>query len=113
MFHSQKQHHLDAKDSPASAGGGALRLTDDKFVGWMPEPETNETKVPRGIPRLLHKKSKTGCQRCRARRVKVQFPFHESSIPSIPFIRSMAFRQAGPTPVLVSEYFILFIWDLS
>jgi hypothetical protein len=41
-----------------------------KFVGWVPGSEN----VPRKTaPRLHHKKSRTGCQQCRARRVKVCF----------------------------------------
>ena len=55
--------------------------------------ETRQARDPvrgggRGLksaPRLGHKKSRTGCQQCRTRRVKVQFPF---SLPSLLFMNS-------------------------
>ncbi|KAH7411366.1 hypothetical protein BKA64DRAFT_570189 [Cadophora sp. MPI-SDFR-AT-0126] len=37
------------------------------FVGWTPDAET---KVRKSAPRLYHKKSRMGCQQCRARRIK-------------------------------------------
>jgi hypothetical protein len=40
------------------------------FVGWVPGSENAPRKT---APRLHHKKSRTGCQQCRARRVKVCF----------------------------------------
>lgn len=36
-------------------------------------PVEHERKGKKGAPRLYHKKSRKGCQRCRARRVKVRF----------------------------------------
>ncbi|RFU24694.1 hypothetical protein B7463_g11650, partial [Scytalidium lignicola] len=36
------------------------------FVAWRPE----DAPIRKGLPRLYHKKSRNGCQRCRARRVK-------------------------------------------
>jgi hypothetical protein len=54
------------------------RSVDNMFVGRNPppneKPNPNEKKGPKGVPRLSHKKSRTGCQRCRARRVKVTYP---------------------------------------
>lgn len=46
--------------------GGSNESTT--FVDYVPG-----TRITRGIPRLSHKKSRTGCQRCRARRVKVRY----------------------------------------
>jgi hypothetical protein len=80
------KNHQDSKDaadstSRAAAALSRIRITDDMFVGWQPPPPNeqpggpNEKKGPKGVPRLSHKKSKTGCQRCRARRVKVPPPF--------------------------------------
>ncbi|KAG0646571.1 Sterol regulatory element-binding ECM22 [Hyphodiscus hymeniophilus] len=73
-----KRDQQDSKDagtdstSAAEVGVARIKITDDMFVGWSPPPpneQPNEKKI-KGIPRLSHKKSKTGCQRCRARRVK-------------------------------------------
>lgn len=76
---SNKNQQKDSKDAvdPTSIAEAAARITitDDMFVGWTPPPpndQPNEKKGPKGLPRLSHKKSKTGCQRCRARRVKVR-----------------------------------------
>lgn len=52
--------------SPGDNGGS--ELTSTTFVGFVPEARGAER---RGAPRLSHKKSRTGCQRCRTRRVKV------------------------------------------
>ena len=75
---SRKQRDSDAAGSPDSAKEAArVTITDNMFVGWsLPndQQQPNEKKGPKGVPRLSHKKSKTGCQRCRARRVKVPFP---------------------------------------
>lgn len=50
---------------------GDTQEQSPKFVDWVPESELN---VPRKLPpRLYHKKSKAGCQQCRARKVKVCF----------------------------------------
>jgi len=43
-------------------GGGV------EFVDYVPGEKVTTAK---GVPRLAHRKSRTGCQRCRARRVKV------------------------------------------
>jgi hypothetical protein len=71
------------QDSNAAANPNSVEavpritITDEMFVGWnsppneQPNEQPNEKKGPKGVPRLSHKKSKTGCQRCRARRVKV------------------------------------------
>jgi hypothetical protein len=71
---NQQKDSRDAADSTSSAEAATARITiDDMFVGWTPPPpndQPNEKKGPKGLPRLSHKKSKTGCQRCRARRVK-------------------------------------------
>ncbi|CZR64614.1 related to C6 transcription factor [Phialocephala subalpina] len=40
---------------------------DTMFVGWVPGSQNEPRKT---APRLHHKKSRTGCQQCRARRVK-------------------------------------------
>ncbi|KAG4429549.1 hypothetical protein IFR05_014972, partial [Cadophora sp. M221] len=42
-------------------------VMDAMFVGWTPGAEKEVRKT---APRLHHKKSRTGCQQCRARRVK-------------------------------------------
>jgi hypothetical protein len=52
--------------SPGDNGGS--ELTSTTFVGFVPEAGGAER---RGASRLSHKKSRTGCQRCRTRRVKV------------------------------------------
>jgi hypothetical protein len=76
---SDAPHEYDASEK--SSGAGARVITDDMFVGWnLPPNEPNEKKGAKGVPRLAHKKSKTGCQRCRARRVKVTPPFPYSSL---------------------------------
>ncbi len=41
------------------------------FVGWQPEDNDPPRK---SAPRAHHKKSRAGCQQCRARRVKVSHP---------------------------------------
>jgi hypothetical protein len=68
----------EQQDSDAAAisnEASKLKVADnDMFVGWNPPPIEPNQKKNKGVPRLSHKKSKTGCQRCRARRVKVPFP---------------------------------------
>ncbi|KAH8808789.1 hypothetical protein F5884DRAFT_793350 [Xylogone sp. PMI_703] len=50
-----------ASTSSTPPGSGAAR-----FVAWRPE----DAPTRKGLPRLYHKKSRNGCQRCRGRRVK-------------------------------------------
>ena len=58
-------------DSPNMSGSGSSQTPemDGMFVGWTPGAEKEVRKT---APRLHHKKSRTGCQQCRARRVKVR-----------------------------------------
>ncbi|KAG4416067.1 hypothetical protein IFR04_010770, partial [Cadophora malorum] len=57
-------------DSPNMSGSGSSQTPemDGMFVGWTPGAEKEVRKT---APRLHHKKSRTGCQQCRARRVKI------------------------------------------
>lgn len=52
---------------------------DAMFVGWTPGAEKEVRKT---APRLHHKKSRTGCQQCRARRVKVRRSLSFSRVAS-------------------------------
>ena len=73
---TKREDYDIVKPGSAEVAFHPKRSTDDMFVGWNPPQtnEPNEKKGAKGIPRLAHKKSKTGCQRCRARRVKVLWP---------------------------------------
>ncbi|KAK0120533.1 hypothetical protein ONS96_010739 [Cadophora gregata f. sp. sojae] len=55
--------------SPKMSRSGSSKTpeVDAMFVGWTPGAEKDVRKT---APRLHHKKSRTGCQQCRARRVK-------------------------------------------
>jgi hypothetical protein len=70
---AKKAKMVDHYSTGTSAGSISPPTTQAKspmFVGWVPGSEN----VPRKTaPRLHHKKSRTGCQQCRARRVKVSF----------------------------------------
>jgi hypothetical protein len=68
------------KRSPDSEGTSLHpnAAVDEVFVGWVPPKNVDETstsKPAKGVPRLAHKKSRTGCQRCRQRRVKASQAF--------------------------------------
>jgi len=69
---SDRNSLFDVKELVPDDGEGepeeGLDLT---FVDYNPG---SKARTARGIPRLAHKKSKTGCKRCRARRVKVCSP---------------------------------------
>lgn len=64
-------------DAPITAAGPSSskekgkqpEVMDTMFVGWVPGTQNEPRKT---APRLHHKKSRTGCQQCRARRVKVR-----------------------------------------
>jgi hypothetical protein len=49
-------------------------LNVSTFIGW--EPPSSAVQPGRKAPRLNHKKSRNGCQQCRARRVKVNDQVH-------------------------------------
>jgi hypothetical protein len=55
--------------STGSVSPPNTRVKSPIFVGWVPGSENVPKKA---APRLHHKKSRTGCQQCRARRVKVR-----------------------------------------
>ena len=55
--------------------GKQPEVMDTMFVGWVPGTQNEPRKT---APRLHHKKSRTGCQQCRARRVKVCSSFIRS-----------------------------------
>lgn len=75
--------------TPQEPGGLASTAT---FVSFMSDSNLPERK---GGPRLSHKKSRTGCQRCRARRVKAWLPsFLEQSLN---YGAVMLFIFAGPS----------------
>jgi hypothetical protein len=60
--------NLDSDAAPNS-GTDTSGVKEVTFVGWEPGVE----EIPRKhAPRLHHKKSRAGCQQCRARRVKVR-----------------------------------------
>ena len=56
---------------PDDGDGDPEEGLDLTFVDYNPG---SKPRTARGVPRLAHKKSKTGCKRCRARRVKVCNP---------------------------------------
>lgn len=68
----------DSGEPAASSSSGKINedkgkqpeVMDTMFVGWVPGSQNEPRKT---APRLHHKKSRTGCQQCRARRVKVRF----------------------------------------
>jgi hypothetical protein len=61
--------NLDSDAAPNS-GTDTAGVKEVTFVGW--EPGVEDHAKPKYAPRLHHKKSRAGCQQCRARRVKVR-----------------------------------------
>ena len=106
---TKQEDHAEVKPGSAEVAFRPKMSTDDMFVGWNPPQanEPNEKKGTKGIPRLAHKKSKTGCQRCRARRVKVPRPFlvipavryQEQPIPSSSLVSSALPSQVVTQPI--------------
>jgi hypothetical protein len=57
-------------DASINAKSDSGLQAESTFVEWVPE---NDDPPPRKLPpRLFHKKSRSGCAQCRARRVKVR-----------------------------------------
>ncbi|KUJ06795.1 uncharacterized protein LY89DRAFT_692155 [Mollisia scopiformis] len=74
MSDTQETNREEAADQVASKApksskekGKQPEVMDTMFVGWVPGSQNEPRKT---APRLHHKKSRTGCQQCRARRVK-------------------------------------------
>jgi len=62
----------DARESDAgnsAKSDSSLRRAKSDFVEWA--PDIDGPHRPKIHPRLYHKKSRTGCTQCKARRVKV------------------------------------------
>lgn len=76
---------VDSSEVAASSSSGKINedkgkqpeVMDTMFVGWVPGSPNEPRKT---APRLHHKKSRTGCQQCRARRVKVRSFAHSVSL---------------------------------
>jgi len=78
----------DAGNNSVNSDGG-LTQAEMTFVEWAP----NVDGAPRQAPpvRVYHRKSKTGCAECRARRVKV-WPRHifSSFLTQLSYLRASA-----------------------
>lgn len=74
--------------SGSQPAGGHRAMTS--FVSFKPESGAPERK---GVPRLSHKKSRTGCQRCRARRVKVRLHIPFRATPQYVVIGVLVFSN--------------------
>lgn len=66
-------HHMQGRRvyerATSGISGTPPRVTAEMFVnGYVPE-----SQAVKGPPKMYHKKSRNGCQRCRSRRVKVKF----------------------------------------
>lgn len=77
MSHAQEGNRQQAKARTTEANSSKEKgkekqpeVMDTMFVGWVPGSQNEPRKT---APRLHHKKSRTGCQQCRARRVKVRW----------------------------------------
>lgn len=69
-IHSMTQQLYDAESR--STEGSASTLTAAAGIEMFVSGLRSQTQRPKGPAKLYHKKSRNGCQRCRARRVKVQ-----------------------------------------
>jgi hypothetical protein len=73
--------HAQFHDVTGSSEAGAPEMTDVTFVGWVPQMPGSNSVTRKTASRLYHKKSRTGCQQCKARRVKVLSPSRSSLQP--------------------------------